>query len=52
MLVDRNERWIPKIEELMAGDQPAMVIVGTGHLVGTDSVVAMLQAKGHVVTQQ
>ena len=52
VLVDRNERWIPKIEELMAGDEPAMVIVGTGHLVGTDSVVAMLQAKGHVVAQQ
>ena len=52
VLVDRNERWIPKIEALMAGDVPALVIVGTGHLVGRDSVVAMLQAKGHVVTQQ
>jgi uncharacterized protein YbaP (TraB family) len=52
VLVDRNERWVPKIEALMAGDVPALVIVGTGHLVGRDSVVAMLQAKGHVVTQQ
>src|SRR6185369_2479248 len=52
VLVDRNARWIPKIEELMAGDVPALVIVGTGHLVGRDSVVAMLEAKGYVVTQQ
>jgi uncharacterized protein YbaP (TraB family) len=52
VLVDRNGRWIPKIEALMAGDVAAMVNVGTGHLVGPDSVVAMLQAKGHLVTQQ
>jgi uncharacterized protein len=52
VLVERNTRWVPKIEALMAGDVPALVIVGTGHLVGADSVVAMLQAKGHVVTQQ
>ena len=52
VLVERNTHWIPKIEALMDGDVPALVIVGTGHLVGADSVVAMLQAKGHVVTQQ
>ncbi len=52
LLVDRNARWIPKIESLLAGDRPALVIVGTGHLVGADSVVAMLRAKGWVVRQQ
>jgi uncharacterized protein YbaP (TraB family) len=52
VLVERNVRWVPKIEALMAGDEPALVIVGTGHLVGEDSVVAMLEAKGHLVRQQ
>jgi uncharacterized protein YbaP (TraB family) len=52
LLVDRNARWIPKIEALLAGDVPALVIVGTGHLVGADSVVAMLGAKGYTVRQQ
>jgi uncharacterized protein len=52
VLVERNERWVPKIEELAAGDYPALVVVGTGHLVGPDSVVAMLQTKGLVVEQQ
>ena len=52
VLVERNARWVPKIENLMAGDVAALVIVGTGHLVGVDSVVAMLQAKGHIVRQQ
>lgn len=52
VLVERNQRWVPKIEALAAGDRPAMVIVGTGHLVGPDSVVAMLTAKGRIVQQQ
>lgn len=52
LLARRNERWIPKIEALVGGDAPALVIVGTGHLVGDDSLVAMLRAKGYVVEQQ
>jgi uncharacterized protein YbaP (TraB family) len=52
VIIDRNARWIPKIEALIEGGVPAIVIVGTGHLVGPDSVVAMLEAKGHVVKQQ
>ena len=52
VLVERNARWLPQIEALMAGDVPALVIVGTGHLVGSESVIAMLEAKGHVVRQQ
>jgi uncharacterized protein len=52
LLAERNTRWVPKIEALLAGDSPAIVIVGTGHLVGETSLVAMLQAKGYVVTQQ
>jgi uncharacterized protein YbaP (TraB family) len=52
LLVERNARWLPEIEELVEGDQPALVIVGTGHLVGDDSLVAMLKAKGYIVRQQ
>ena len=52
VLVERNARWVPQIEALMDGDAAALVIVGTGHLVGSESVIAMLEAKGHVVRQQ
>jgi hypothetical protein len=52
LLVERNTRWVPKIETLLGGDVPAMVIVGTAHLIGADSVVAMLAANGYEVTQQ
>lgn len=52
VLVDRNLAWMPKIEALVSGDVPALVVVGTGHLIGTDGVVAMLRAKGYTVTQR
>lgn len=52
LLTDRNEHWVPKIEELARGDKPAIVIVGAGHLVGKDGVVALLKKKGLKVTQE
>jgi uncharacterized protein YbaP (TraB family) len=52
LIIDRNLAWMPKIETLAGGDVPALVIVGSGHLVGPDGLVAMLQAKGYRVVQQ
>lgn len=52
LLVDRNKRWLPEIEALADGPDPAMVIVGAGHLVGDDSVVELLRKDGRVVRQQ
>jgi uncharacterized protein YbaP (TraB family) len=52
LLTDRNERWVPKIEELARGNKPAIVIVGAGHLVGKNGVVALLKKKGLKVVQQ
>ncbi|MEM8599936.1 MAG: TraB/GumN family protein [Bacteroidota bacterium] len=51
LLLDRNAAWVPQIEALLDGSDDALVVVGAGHLVGDDSVVAMLRAKGHEVTQ-
>ena len=50
LLVGRNRQWIPKIKEMLASDKVHFVTVGIGHLVGRDSVVAMLRAKGYKVT--
>jgi len=47
MVTDRNKAWVPKIEELIRGKQPAIVIVGAGHLAGKDSVVDLLRTKGY-----
>ncbi len=53
LLTDRNASWIPKIEEAIrakAGEN-TLFIVGAGHLVGPDSVIAMLAAKGYEAVQ-
>ena len=52
LLTDRNERWIPKLEELLKGNKNAIAIVGAGHLVGPDGVVELLKKKGWKITQE
>jgi uncharacterized protein len=51
LLTDRNQRWVPKIEELARGEQNAIVIVGAGHLPGKQGVIELLKQKGLKVTQ-
>ncbi len=52
MLTDRNQNWVPKIEELARGKKNAVVIVGAAHLVGKEGVVELLRKKGLKVTQE
>ena len=52
ILVARNRRWLPDIEKLILQGSGAMVVVGAAHLVGADSVVEMLKAKGYSVEQR
>lgn len=49
LLVDRNAKWVPQIEQILAGKGTVFVAVGGGHLVGKDSVIAMLKARGITV---
>jgi uncharacterized protein YbaP (TraB family) len=51
LLVGRNRRWLPQIEDCLE-KQKCFVVVGAAHLVGPDSVVALLRAKGYTVTQR
>jgi uncharacterized protein YbaP (TraB family) len=46
VLSARNRKWLPKIEALLEGDKNTLVIVGTGHLVGRDSVIDLLKKDG------
>ncbi len=52
ILVERNRRWLSEIEKLVQQGSGAMVVVGAAHLVGKDSVVEMLKAKGYSVEQR
>ena len=48
-VVQRNKNWVEVIDELARHDKNVMVIVGAAHLVGKDSVLALLKAKGHQI---
>src|SRR5712691_3177858 len=46
ILKDRHEKWLPKIEKMIADGRTHMIVVGAAHLVGPDSIIAMLRARG------
>jgi uncharacterized protein len=49
---DRNRRWLPHIEKLLAQADKALVVVGAAHLVGKDGVIELLKDRGYTVEQQ
>jgi uncharacterized protein YbaP (TraB family) len=51
LLLARNRRWVPQIEDCLATHR-CFVVVGAAHLVGTDGLVALLRARGFTVEQQ
>jgi uncharacterized protein len=51
LTVDRNRKWIPQIERLLDAREDYLVVVGALHLVGTDSVIDLLERKGYKVKQ-
>jgi uncharacterized protein len=48
--VPRNRNWVKKIVELLEKQTKAFVVVGAAHLVGEDSVIALLRQHGMTVT--
>jgi uncharacterized protein len=52
MLVDRNASWVAPVEACLKEQTSCFVVVGAAHLVGPDSLVAMLQKKGYKAEQQ
>ncbi len=51
LTVDRNKKWIASIEQLLDDEDDYLIVVGTLHLVGKDSVIELLEKKGHRITQ-
>lgn len=45
----RNRSWLPRFEEMLKGSGTYFVVVGAGHLVGKDGVVALLRQAGYTV---
>ncbi|MCK4485485.1 MAG: TraB/GumN family protein [Desulfobacterales bacterium] len=52
LVTQRNKEWITKIENLMKQDDNVLVIVGAGHLAGTENILELLKKKGHKIRQR
>ena len=52
LLLQRNKDWVKKIEPMLAEPENIFIVVGAGHLVGPQSVVALLKQKGYKVKQK
>jgi uncharacterized protein YbaP (TraB family) len=46
LVVERNRSWAKRIHETVQSDDPAIVIVGAGHLVGADAIPRLLNEMG------
>lgn len=52
LIVERNNNWMPQLEECLARSTPCLVVVGAAHLVGPDGLLALLRRKGYQLEQQ
>jgi hypothetical protein len=50
LLLDRNARWVPKIEACLATGR-CLVVVGAAHLVGGGGLIDVLRQRGYRVEQ-
>lgn len=48
LLANRNLNWVVKVEDMLKGSGTSFIAVGAAHLIGPDSVIALLGAKGIV----
>lgn len=51
LIVERNKNWLLRIESLLDRPGTTLVVVGALHLVGSESVVALLEKQGYAVKQ-
>lgn len=52
LVIQRNRKWISQIEDLIRQNDNVLVIVGAGHLVGTESILDLLKQKGYKTEQR
>ncbi|NIS60527.1 MAG: hypothetical protein GTO13_07475 [Proteobacteria bacterium] len=52
LLIQRNKKWVEKIENLMRESKNALVVVGVGHLIGPDGLLDLLRKRGYRLDQR
>jgi uncharacterized protein YbaP (TraB family) len=52
LLTERNRNWMPQVDACLRQNAACFIVVGAAHLVGPDSLPALLVKSGYRVTQQ
>jgi uncharacterized protein len=47
LLADRNRGWLAPLDAWLRDGTPTLVVVGAAHLVGSDSLIELLRARGY-----
>jgi uncharacterized protein YbaP (TraB family) len=51
-LIDqRNQNWVPKIEEYIRSGRTYFVVVGAGHMGGPNGLLSLLRTRGYNIEQ-
>ena len=50
LLVQRNNDWLPKLEQMLDTAEVELILVGALHLVGEDGLLALLRARDYTVS--
>jgi len=51
LVVNRNNNWLPHIEQALQEKEPVFIVVGALHLLGNEGLIALLKEKGYRVEQ-
>ncbi len=51
LLVQRNQNWMPKIQQYLETPDTELVLVGSAHLIGPDGLLQQLKKTGYRITQ-
>jgi uncharacterized protein len=49
LVIDRNKKWLPQLEQMLKTPEVEMVLVGSLHLSGSDGLLAQLKKAGYQV---
>jgi hypothetical protein len=51
LLDERNRRWTPQIKSEFDSGKPTSIVVGAGHMLGPNGLIALLERKGYKFEQ-
>jgi len=52
LIVERNQNWVPLVEDILDGSGTAFIAVGAAHLPGEQGLVSLMREEGYTVTRQ